>query len=468
VEDVSIGDDPAFSSAPFLRSKSVRVGADLMPLIFSKALHVRSVEIEAPQIVLLHSPAGAWSFSSLRALSPGAREAGVAKFRSTGGQLTVGTPGSRGKVRVYSDVNIDATDLSYRAPFPFRLRAKTPGGGTIAIDGRAGPIDATDVAKTPVQGTAKATHFDLGATGFPGPASGINGLSELTAAFHSDGRHARVTGTARTTRLQLVRGSSSARVPIDFDIDSDYDLETERGVLKPGNMHLGKALARLSGTYDLKGEIPIVRMTLSGRQMSVPAVEAALPAIGIVLPPGAALTSGTLSTDLIIAGPVDHLVTTGPADVSNARVAGFDLASKMGSLAPFGSVPKSGDTVIQTLKAGLRIAADGIQAHDIVVIVPSIGSMTGSGTIAPSGVIHFAMLGRLSASNAGNIVNDIMSRATGIGLPGSNATRFRIEGTLTNPVFVPEVPAPVPSFAKPSGVFKSTTGLLEKLLGGKR
>src|SRR5258708_39131641 len=34
-ESISIGDDPKFSTSPFLTAKSVKVGVDLMPLIFS-------------------------------------------------------------------------------------------------------------------------------------------------------------------------------------------------------------------------------------------------------------------------------------------------------------------------------------------------------------------------------------------------------------------------------------------------
>src|SRR5271168_3122997 len=36
IDDVSISDDPKFSSAPFLTAKKVKVGVELIPLIFSK------------------------------------------------------------------------------------------------------------------------------------------------------------------------------------------------------------------------------------------------------------------------------------------------------------------------------------------------------------------------------------------------------------------------------------------------
>ena len=64
-EDLSIGDDPKFSSAPFLTAKSLKVGVEIMPLIFSKTLNVTGVTIDSPKVTLLHNPAGEWNFSSL-------------------------------------------------------------------------------------------------------------------------------------------------------------------------------------------------------------------------------------------------------------------------------------------------------------------------------------------------------------------------------------------------------------------
>src|SRR5277367_5411063 len=64
-DDLSIADDPAFSKDPFIRAKALGVGVELMPLIFSKELHVTDLTIEEPQVSLLHTAAGKWNFSSL-------------------------------------------------------------------------------------------------------------------------------------------------------------------------------------------------------------------------------------------------------------------------------------------------------------------------------------------------------------------------------------------------------------------
>src|SRR5712671_711915 len=66
-EALSIGDDPKFSSAPFLTAKSLNVGVEIMPLIFSKTLNVTGVTIASPQVTLLHNAAGQWNYSSLGA-----------------------------------------------------------------------------------------------------------------------------------------------------------------------------------------------------------------------------------------------------------------------------------------------------------------------------------------------------------------------------------------------------------------
>src|SRR5574337_19454 len=39
-DNISIADDPAFSKDPFVTAKSLKAGVEVMPLVFSKTLHV--------------------------------------------------------------------------------------------------------------------------------------------------------------------------------------------------------------------------------------------------------------------------------------------------------------------------------------------------------------------------------------------------------------------------------------------
>src|SRR3954469_2572574 len=63
-KQISVADDPAFSQQPFLTAKSLDVGVDLMPLIFSKALHVNTLTLQEPQINLVRR-GSKWNYSSI-------------------------------------------------------------------------------------------------------------------------------------------------------------------------------------------------------------------------------------------------------------------------------------------------------------------------------------------------------------------------------------------------------------------
>src|SRR5271165_2839153 len=65
-DNISIADDPAFSKTAFVQAKSLKVGVELVPLIFSKTLNVTEVTLNQPEISLVRSENGEkWNFSSL-------------------------------------------------------------------------------------------------------------------------------------------------------------------------------------------------------------------------------------------------------------------------------------------------------------------------------------------------------------------------------------------------------------------
>ena len=149
--DISIADDPAFNSGPFLKASSVKVGVQLMPLIFSKQLKVTSLTVQKPDITLLQNAAGKWNYSSLggsaqkTAPEPTGKSApdiSVDKFEIADGTVRVGhTSGhSAGKESVYQNVNLVAHNISAQSAMPFTLSATMPGGGKMNLEGQAGPL----------------------------------------------------------------------------------------------------------------------------------------------------------------------------------------------------------------------------------------------------------------------------------------------------------------------------------------
>ena len=134
-ENLSIGDDPKFSSSPFLTAKSVKVGVEMMPLIFSKTLNVTGVTIETPQVTLLHNGAGRWNYSSLggsaaksSSSSNSAADLSIKKFELKNGSIIVGTTNSQ-KRNTYDHVDVTASNVSMTSKFPVTVAADLPSGG---------------------------------------------------------------------------------------------------------------------------------------------------------------------------------------------------------------------------------------------------------------------------------------------------------------------------------------------------
>ncbi len=54
--DISIADDPAFSTSPFLGAKSLHIGVEVAPLIFHRQVRITTLTVESPTIQLVHGP----------------------------------------------------------------------------------------------------------------------------------------------------------------------------------------------------------------------------------------------------------------------------------------------------------------------------------------------------------------------------------------------------------------------------
>jgi len=445
VNDISIADDPSFSKSPFFTSKSVKVGVKLLPLIFSKQLNVTEIVVDEPQITLLSNAKGKWNFSNIGGTStkepPAPERSGsappqnfsVAKLEIKDGRMTVGKANAQAKAQVYDNLNVEVTDFSFKSQFPFELVADLPGGGNATISGKAGPINPQDAANTPMDAVVKVDTLNLAASGFVDPASGLGGQLNFDGAINSDGNQAKATGLLTCDKLKLSPKGSPAPKKITVKYAVNSDLKERSVTIAQGDVSIGKAVARLSGALQTQGETQMLNLKLSAPDMPVDELEAMLPALGVVLPTGSQLQGGTLSTELAISGTVDKPVITGPVRLANTKLAGFDLGSKLGALSAFtGRTAASRDTSIQNASLNARVAPEGTRLDAINVTIPTIGIITGAGSIGATGALDFRMVADLQGGAAGGLVQ----RA---GRGGGNGVAFSIQGTTSDPKFVPDV-----------------------------
>jgi len=229
-----------------------------------------------------------------------------------------------------------------------------------------------------------------------------------------------------------VKKGSPAGRPVQLTYAVVHNLAKETGEITQGDIAMGKAVAHLTGSYDAHGKVTSVNLKLIGQAMPVDELEAMLPALGVVLPPKATLKGGELNTNLAIAGPVDKLVTTGSIRMENSTLANFNLGEKLASISALSGKSTGKDMTIQNFSSDVRVAPEGTQANNLNLTVPSIGVLTGGGTVSPANELAFKM----NASMAG------------LEIP------FAVQGTTADPKFVPDVKG-------------MASGLLKGALSGK-
>jgi AsmA protein len=445
--DISIADDPAFSKQPFLRAKSLTVGVELWPLVVSRQLNVTSLTVDQPEIALLQTPAGDWNFSSIGGKpansstnpmssasgsnSSAPAELSVKLIRITKGRVSMDTVGgSKSKPRVLENVSVELRDFSPASAFPFSLTADVAGGGSVKVDGKAGPIRPADLIQTPFDASLTVASLNLAGSGFAQPSSGVAGIVSVDGKAASDGRTVNVNGKLKAENLKLAKGGSAAKRPVEIDLILSHELAKQSGSLQRSTIHIGGAQANLTGTYRLNDESPVVNAKLSGSKMPLTELAAILPALDVVLPAGSVIERGTLTVDVTSTGPFDKLVTSGTIDVDDARLNNFDLGSKLRTIQQLSGIQGEPRTTIQNLNASFTVAPEGTAVRDLKVVVPAVGELTGSGTISPRHELNFQMRA---------VVKSTSHLLTALGQKSDIPIPFRVTGTSSDPTFTPDV-----------------------------
>ena len=457
-EGLSIGDDPKFNQSPFLTAKSVKVGVELLPLIFSKTLNVTGVTIEDPEVTLLRNPAGQWNYSSFgssatktegaQTPAPKAPEApssqtefSIKQLDLKDGRISVGSTSSQ-KRSVYDHVEVSASGVSLKSKFPVEVTADLPGGGKLRLDGNVGPVDEQDSALTSADAKLDVASLNLASTGLLDPSLGLGGILDLSVSLASNNGEAKAKGTATLSKALLVAGGSPSAEPVRVEFDTQYDLRKNTGVLNPSTVNIGNAASHLAGTYERKGEEIVVNAKITGDNMPAKDLQAFLPALGIHLPQGTSLEAGTLSTNLNVAGPTNKLVTNGSVGLFSAKLAGFDIGSKMSSIAGLAGVKSGKDLDIEKLTTYLKIAPTGLEVDNFLAVVPTVGNLTGLGTIDSNNNLDFKMAAALTTSSVA--VSPVTAGAGLLGKHGGGGCKttsipFLIKGTTWDPKFTPDV-----------------------------
>jgi AsmA protein len=500
-EDVSVADDPDFSAAPFLTAKEVRIGVSLHRLILSHEVHLRSFQIESPQITVIRAANGSWNFSSIgrAAVAPTATTSGVAGISkksaqaladlSVGrlviedGRAVVSTLPSHGEPTVYDHVNLTARDFSFGAQFPFELGASLPAGGTLSATGHIGPINRDDVATSPADAQISVKALNPVAAGFLSPEAGVSVVADVEMHAASDGQTLATDGTIQLQNLKLRKGAAAAPKPLDLSYRGSHRLRENTGEILDASAKIGNAEIHASGTYQpllntvgktapvggeartgaaeksataqstsarVKGaasgansaaamDDPLLNLKLAGQNLPIDELQPLMTAAGIRLPNGSRLKGGTLSLNLAIAGQARALTISGAIALDNTRLVGFDISTKVHGIAALGGVKSSDTTEFEKLRADVRMTNAGVTVTRIEAVIPAMGELSGSGTVSAADQLDFNLVMTGSAvSGIGKVGVGLLSALNGSS-GSKSGVPLRVTGTPDDPNITADV-----------------------------
>ncbi len=419
-------------------------------------LHVAKLLIDSPNLLIARpatptppAPAAAPDSNSMIATLS------VDSLEVKNGVITVAASGQPASTAVYRQVNLTVSNYSPKTSSPFNLSAQLPRGGSLNVSGNAGPFNQQNAARTPIDAEISLKHVDIAASGLIAPGSGIGGLMNLDAKATSDGQTLNSNGVAHVEGLRLAKNATSSSQPVDVRFAATRNMQSQAGQLQHSTVTIGSgAVINVVGTYQPTGAATQVSLKVDAPGLMIDQIQAFLPSLGIKLPPGSRLQGGTLTASLNVTGPTNNPVISGPVRLDNTQLAGFDLGSALSSIAPLTGLHPGSGTVIRSLSLNLYAANGSIRTDNVVLVVPALGSATGSGTIAASGALNYhvnlkpAALsgGGAGAAEAGGVASQLMGMVPGgagkvVGaLPANmlkNGIPLAIAGTTSSPTFTP-------------------------------
>src|SRR5580700_9588641 len=132
-DNISVADDPAFSSKPFLQAQSLHIGVEVGPLLFHRRLLVTNLVADSPSINLVHNAQGAWNFSNLGNTAASRtqntqQESSLPNFTVGQMQVVNGTAvvsdlPVTSPPFTYSKLNLSLQQFSFAKTFPFVVSA---------------------------------------------------------------------------------------------------------------------------------------------------------------------------------------------------------------------------------------------------------------------------------------------------------------------------------------------------------
>ncbi len=342
-------------------------------------------------------------------------------------------------------------------------------GGTLHVAGTLRVSTGDREQPLDLDAEVSTAHLNLAESGLLSEGAPVEAAVDSSVHVRSSASGMQAGGTFRLAGLRLVHAGQPSTLPVtgSFRLHQQGQAEAITGTLDESTVHWGGATLHTAGSYALGEPDPTVRLTITGDQMPVNAIEASLPSAGVVLPDGSRLQGGTLTLQLHLEGALAHLEVSGPVRLEGTRLAGFDLGSKLRSLSSFtggrlGSSTAQG-TELRSLSFVLHTGLGTVVTDGLAADIAGIGTATGAGSIGPGGTLDYRLALKLNElipgeggpSGLANQIAGALSPTWARRLQGAvrylsqgpmrNGVPLLIRGTARRPTVTPDLGALMPA-----------------------
>lgn len=390
--DVRVSEDPAFGSSDFASAGQVRFEVERWAMLFDSRLEIASIEVAAPRVTLLRRSPGGWNFHSVLAQGSPISVLGPA-LRINDGVLII-RAGDGAQPVTLRHVAADFPHFSASAETMFQISGDVDGGGTLKLNGKAGPLLWRDgSAALPMSLLVNARKLALGSSGLAARiAGGLDGDFSLDATIESDGTILSAAGNAEIARLKLARSAEASPDPLPVEFALRHALESDRGQIDRCDLRLGKGSAILTGEYSIADGPPTAELAIAARGVAAAPFGHILAAAAFPLPRAANTDGGVVFLDASLEGALDRPAIRGTVTANNIRLDGFDLAERLAAVSGLDALRISRDTEVAGLSAKFASRpGGGVAVESIELELPEVGRMSGSGAIADGGALDFRM-----------------------------------------------------------------------------
>jgi uncharacterized protein involved in outer membrane biogenesis len=351
-KDVVIAEDPRFhSKSPFAQVGEMDIRIKLLPLL-TKSVSIQSLTLVRPQIELIKDAAGVWNFASLGqgpavptpaapapakpsapSTAPAAppassgSEFSLDELKITDGQIAVTDLQQKQPRAVYDHIDLALSDFAPGKPFSLDLAAHLPGPGaeTVALTGKAGPLNQTQTLATPFDGKLKLNEVSLaGAQQFlhSSALEGTNGVISGSTDVVNAGGKLSAKGSLKITD-GVVR-NVQVGYPISADFDLTDDLTLDIITIRTGDLKLGSTPLSLNGTLNTHATPSVADLNVVAKDASIADAARLAAAFGVAFNADTKI-SGKLSANIHAQGPTNNLALNGTVNGRDLEVSGKDI-----------------------------------------------------------------------------------------------------------------------------------------------